>query len=79
MMTVMNLRLDEAMNRALAELAARQEKEIDALVAEILREYLNRVATETNEERKNTAAMMKLSEPAFQEWDNPDDAIYDTL
>jgi len=78
-MTVMNLRLDEAMNRALAELAARQEKEIDALVAEILREYLNRVATETDEERKNTAAMMKLSESAFQEWDNPDDAIYDTL
>ena len=24
-------------------------------------------------------ALMKLAEPAFRFWDNPDDAIYDTL
>lgn len=36
--------------------------------------------TQSDDERRLSAAWMKLSQDAFaRAWDNPDDAIYDTL
>ncbi len=49
--------------------AARQNKGLRDIVVEALRSYLS--------DRRENQAVLKLSEKAFEEWDNPLDAAYD--
>lgn len=58
-------------------MSARVEKlyrEIESLTSEELRELLSRMA-----DRIELLGWLKLSEPAFSDWDNPEDAAYDQL
>ena len=51
-------------------------EELKALILQLPPEDLLTIADEV-ENRAETIAMMKLSEPAFEEWNEPGEDIYD--
>jgi len=51
-------------------------EELKALILQLPPEDLLRIADEV-EDRAETIAMMKLSESAFEEWNEPGENIYD--
>jgi hypothetical protein len=69
------IEIEEGKKESLGKIAAENGKKISEFVRDILDEYLrcNRAGAEEISE------MMKLSETSFGEWDNEEDAVYDTL
>ena len=71
----LTIEIDDRKRKSLESIAARKGKKVGEFVTEILDEYLYR-------ENRTDAEMqdwMKLSETAFAEWDNEEDAVYDKL
>ncbi|MCL6446942.1 MAG: hypothetical protein K6U04_02145 [Armatimonadetes bacterium] len=49
-------------------------KEIDGLTDEEMRDFLNKIA-----DRLELLGWLRVAEPAFSDWDNEEDAIYDNV
>jgi len=52
---------------------------LDKTVSELVTEALEREIADVSGISEEDLAWMRLAEPAFAFWDNPDDAVYDTL
>jgi DNA anti-recombination protein RmuC len=71
----LTIEIEEIKKKSLEKIAAENGKKISEFVKDILDEYLSRNRAETEE----ISTMMKLSETSFKEWDNEEDAVYDTI
>lgn len=73
-MSVMSIRIDDKKRKAIKVIATLEGKTISGIVGELIEDYI--------QERKDLAGItdiMKLSEMSFNEWDNPEDEIYNDL
>lgn len=61
--------------RSLEKFASENGKQVSQYAAEIIDDFIGRTAAE----RAESFAFMRLAETTFSEWDNDEDAIYDTL
>ncbi len=77
-MSVMSIRVDDDKKRKLKAIASIQGKTMSSIIENLIDEYIAEFnnSEELDEELK---AIMKVSEPSFEEWDNDEDAIYDDL
>ena len=77
-MSVMSIRVDDDKKRKLKAIASIQGKTMSSIIENLIDEYIAEYYNSDvlNEELK---AIMKVSEPSFEEWDNDEDEIYDDL
>jgi hypothetical protein len=75
--SIMNLtiEIEDIKQKSLELVALEKGKQITDVIKELIDDYLRQRSVE-NEENN---FLMKLSESSFNEWDNEEDAIYDTL
>ena len=80
-MSVMSIRIDDNKRKLLKAVASLEGRSMSDLVAQLIDEYTERRAKELAREGVSgeLQALMKVSEAAFSEWDNAEDAVYDTL
>ncbi len=80
-MAVISIRIRDEERKLLKALASLEGRTMTEVVSEMLGEYVRRRKAQLTRsgESAEIRAMMKLSEPAFDEWDNEEDAIYDDL
>ena len=71
----LTIEIEEVKKKSLEKIAAENGKKMSEFVKDILDDYLLRNRAETEEIKR----MMKLSETSFSDWDNEEDAVYDTL
>lgn len=69
------LEIKEPVRRSLERMASDDGKALP----EFLSDLIARLVREDKSARTETRMLMRLSETSFDEWDNPDDAIYDNL
>jgi hypothetical protein len=75
--SIMNLtiEIEDIKQKSLELVALEKGKQITDVIRELIDDYLRQRSIEN--EQNNF--LMKLSESSFNEWDNEEDAIYDTL
>jgi hypothetical protein len=75
--SIMNLtiEIEDIKQKSLELVALEKGKQIADVIKELIDDYLRQRSVEN--EQNNF--LMKLSESSFNEWDNEEDAIYDTL
>ncbi len=80
-MSVMSIRVDSAKKKALKVIATIEGKSMGGIVSELIEEYIQKNMAKIQKLSKNDTLdeIMKLSEPAFMEWDNDEDEIYNEL
>ncbi|RLC14290.1 MAG: hypothetical protein DRH93_20920 [Deltaproteobacteria bacterium] len=80
-MSVMSIRVDSAKKKALKVIATIEGKSMGGIVSELIEEYIQKNKAKIQKLSKNDTLdeIMKLSEPAFMEWDNDEDEIYNEL
>ncbi|RLB97897.1 MAG: hypothetical protein DRH34_14590 [Deltaproteobacteria bacterium] len=80
-MSVMSIRVDSAKKKALKVIATSEGKSMGGIVSELIEEYIQKNKAKIQKLSKNDTLheIMKLSEPAFMEWDNDEDEIYNEL
>lgn len=73
----MTLRIEiaDVKRKSLEKIAAEKGKKVNEFVSEIVDEYLSRNLSDAGE----INYFMSLSETSFAEWDNEEDAVYDSL
>lgn len=70
-MSVMSVRISEEKKKQLKVAAAIEGKTIGGLVEDLINKYVS--------EKQEINDYMKLSENSFNEWDNEEDEIYNSL
>ncbi len=80
-MSVISIRIDDSKQKLLKVIASAEGRSMTSLVCELLDEYIELKKNLINDysENRDVQAVMKISEGAFAEWDNDEDAIYDKL
>ncbi len=80
-MSVMSIRVDSEKKKALKVIATIEGKSMGGIVSELIEEYIQKNMAKIQKLSKNDTLdeIMKLSEPAFMEWDNDEDEIYNEL
>jgi len=80
-MAVMSIRIDDQKRKLLKVIASAEGRSMSSLVCELLDEYVerNRARFADYTQNREVQALMKVSEAAFAEWDNDEDAVYDSL
>lgn len=77
-MSVMSIRIDDEKRKKLKAIASLQGNTMSSIVEELIDQYIEEF-TNNDEWSDDVKGMMKVSEPAFEEWENHEDAIYDEL
>jgi predicted DNA-binding protein len=77
-MSVMSLRIDDEKRKKLKAIAYYQGKTLNSIVESLIDDYINEYLNESNS-KSELEAIMKVSEPSFDEWDNDEDEIYNDL
>jgi predicted transcriptional regulator len=78
-MPVATIKIDRKKQSRLKSIAMKNGKSLDALVDELLRDFIKKQEKAKKSEKRELHAIMKLSERSFSEWDNEEDAVYDRL
>jgi predicted transcriptional regulator len=80
-MAVMSIRIKDEQRRQLKAIASLEGRTMTEVVSELVGEYINIQKVELNRHGRSAElrAMMKLSEPSFDEWQNSEDDVYDRL
>jgi uncharacterized protein (DUF1778 family) len=80
-MSVMSIRIDDKKRKLLKALASLEGRTMTDVVSQLLDEYAQQKTKQFVRQGMpdDVHALMKLSESAFAEWDNPEDAVYDSL
>jgi predicted transcriptional regulator len=80
-MAVMSIRIEDEQRRQLKAIASLEGRTMTEVVSELLGEYIHRQRVELNRQGRSAElrALMKLSEPSFDEWQNSEDDVYDRL
>ena len=78
MMSVMSIRVDNEKKKLRKPIASLQGKSMSSIVEFLIDQYVEdfKAKPKLNDDLK---AIMKVSEPSFEEWDNDKDEIYDEL
>ena len=71
----LTIEIEEKLQKSLETMASENGKQVDQFVADIIDDYVDRSFSENRELRR----LMSLSEESFSEWNNQEDAIYDSL
>jgi predicted DNA-binding protein len=77
-MSVMSVRVADEKRKKLKALASLQDKTMSSIIEELIDRYIQ----EYHENKSLPAEwehLMKVSEPSFNEWDNPEDEVYNDL
>ena len=74
-MGVMSIRVDDEKKKKLKAIASLQGKTMSSIVEGLIEQYIEEVKSEIDWSEEITA-MMRVSEPAFDEWDNDEDEIF---
>ncbi len=77
-MSVMSIRIPNDKRKKLKAIASLEGKTMSGLVGELIDEYVDD-AMERMQDESDLNEIMKVSEPAFSEWDNEEDEIYNDL
>jgi len=77
-MSVMSIRISDDKRKKLKAIASLEGKTISGLVSELIDDYVEE-AMERMQDESDLNEIMKVSEPAFSEWDNEEDEIYNDL
>ena len=77
-MSVMSIRIDEKKKKKLKAIASLKGETMSSILEGLIDDYLSRFYQE-DEQADELKAMMKVSEPSFEEWDNDEDRVYDEL
>ncbi|MBT3193066.1 MAG: hypothetical protein HN341_10970 [Verrucomicrobia bacterium] len=80
-MSVISIRIDDHKRKLLKVIASAEGRSMSSLVGQLLDEYVQRNKAKLAEytQNRDVQALMKVSEAAFAEWDNDEDAVYDSL
>ena len=80
-MSVMSIRIDDGRRKLLKALASLEGRSMSDVVAQLIDEYTERRSNQLarDDTSGELQALMKVSESAFSEWDNAEDAVYDNL
>ena len=71
----LTIEIEEKLQKSLETMASENGKQVHQFVADIIDDYVDRSFSENRELRR----LMSLSEESFSEWNNQEDAIYDSL
>jgi predicted transcriptional regulator len=77
-MGVMSIRIDEKKKKKLKAIASLKGETMSSIVESLIDDYVSRFYQE-DEQADELKAIMKVSEPSFEEWDNDEDRVYDDL
>jgi len=77
-MGVMSIRIDEKKKKKLKAIASLKGETMSSIVESLIDDYVSRFYQE-DEQADELKAIMKVSEPSFEEWDNDEDDIYNDL
>ncbi len=77
-MAVMSVRVDDEKRKKLKAIASLQGRTMTSIIEELIDRYI-REYHEEKKERGDLDDLMKVSEPSFSEWDNPEDEVYNDL
>jgi RAB protein geranylgeranyltransferase component A len=80
-MSVLSIRIKDNKRKLLKVISALEETTISNLVESWIDDYLEKNRKKYNDELSDSSLihMMKISEPSFEEWDNPEDDVYNDL
>ncbi len=80
-MSVMGIRIDQGKRNRLKAVASLEGRSMSEVVAQLIEEYTERRTKQLvrEDDSGELQALMKVSESAFSEWDNAEDAVYDNL
>jgi len=71
----LTIEIKDSLQRSLEKMAKDSGRQVDQVVTEIIDDYLGKSFAEDRE----TNRFMKISETSFSEWNNEEDAVYDTI
>lgn len=74
----MSIRIDNEKRKKLKVIASLQGRTMSGIVEELIDQYI-REFRKGKKEEDEIEELMKVSEPSFSEWDNPEDEVYDDL
>jgi predicted DNA-binding protein len=77
-MSVMSIRIPDEKRKKLKAIASLEGKSMSSLVSDLIDGYVEEAMERLGEEHDLTE-IMKVSEPAFSEWDNEEDEVYNDL
>lgn len=77
-MGVMSIRVDDEKRKKLKAIASIQGKTMSSIVESLIDDYINEYVNKSDN-RSELQAIMKVSEPSFDEWDNDEDEVYNNL
>ena len=77
-MSVMSIRIDEKKKKKLKAIASLKGETMSSILEGLIDDYLSRFYQE-DEQAEELKAMMKVSEPSFEDRDNDEDRVYDDL
>jgi len=72
----MSIRIDQHKKKKLKAIASIQGKTMSSIVEELIDKYVEEFYEESDQ-ADELKAIMTVSEPSFNEWDNTEDNIYD--
>lgn len=80
-MSVISIRIKDQKQKLLKIISSLEGRTIGSLVEEWVDEYIekNKKRYQSELEKENLTAIMKISEPSFMEWDNEEDDVYNDL
>ncbi|MBT4065520.1 MAG: hypothetical protein HOE72_09750 [Candidatus Marinimicrobia bacterium] len=80
-MSVLSIRIKDNKRKLLKVISALEETTISNLVESWIDDYLEKNRKKYSDELSDNSLihMMKISEPSFEEWDNPEDDVYNEL
>lgn len=77
-MSVMSIRIDQHKKKKLKAISSIQGKTMSSIVEGLIDKYVEEFYEESDQANE-LKAIMKVSEPSFEEWNNDEDDIYDDL
>lgn len=77
-MSTMRIQIDKKKEKKLKAIASIQGKTISSIVEGLIDQYVEEF-NKKNGQTEELNAIMKVSEPSFEEWDNTEDDIYNDL
>lgn len=77
-MSVMSIRIDDEKRKKLKAIASIQGRTMSSIVESLIDDYINEYINKSDS-KSELEAIMKVSEPSFDEWDNDEDEIYNEL
>lgn len=80
-MSVMSVRIDDKKRKTLKVIASIEGKSMGSIISELVDNYIDEKKDILLKitENEDLTEVMKMSESSFAEWDNEEDAIYDSL